>query len=149
MPMKNIYLIIIGIFLIQSSLFSQNNLEEKKDSIADFLIRGLWIEYEQQKQWSYDKDTIITYTADEYSKYYSANPIELDSIEVVYLMEDNYARKTADFFEEKTKIKRKSIHKAQSLIPILGKDIIEEWTLWYNRNKKKISLTTLRELCKH
>ena len=147
--MKSIYIIIIGIILIQTPMFAQDNTELKKDSIMNFLIRGLWIEYEQQKQWSSDNDTIIKYTADEYANYYTSNPIELDSLETVYVMEDNYARKTADFFEEKTNIKRNNIHKAQRLIPILDKTVIQKWNQWYNRNKLKVNLVQLIKIIKH
>jgi len=146
---KKTYLTIIGFVLIQSLVYSQNNNESKKDSIMNFLFRGLWIEYEQQKHWSSEKDTIINFTSDEYEKYYSAKSTELDSLGTIFIMEDNYARRTAAFLEKRTKLKRKQIHKAQNLIPILDKEIIKKWNSWYLYNKMNVNLSELTELLKY
>lgn len=135
----------ITLILVSSTILSQNDDVSKKDSLAHFLIRGLWIQYEVEKGWSNNNDTIITYSPEEYSKYYRSEKIDENySTEI-----DIYARKTASWFEQKTKTKRRNIHRAQNLTQVLDKRIIEIWTTWYEKNKSKVKLKELEKINKH
>ncbi|SHI31386.1 hypothetical protein [Aquimarina spongiae] len=140
---ENLTLIIL--VLVSTVTFSQNDISSKKDSITEFLIRGLWIQYEVEKAWSNNNDTIITYSPEEYSQYYQSERVDENySIQI-----DIYARKTSSLFEKKTKITRRRIHRTQNLTPVLDKKIIEIWSAWYDRNKSKVSLKELEKITKH
>jgi hypothetical protein len=136
--------LLIYAIMVQNICFSQESTVHKKDSIMNFLIRGLWIQYEIEKQWNPNNDTLIKYTKEEHQIYYMARITDPDK-DSIFIMKDKYAELTAEFFERKTGMKRKEIHRSLNMIKVLDKDLIEEWINWYNYNKEN---TKLKELYK-
>lgn len=108
----------------------------------NFLIRGLWIQYENEKLWNPNTDTVIQFTADEEALYYNAIPLA-DSL---FSLEPKYAEKTATYFELKTGLKRSKVHKALNLIPVLDKRLIHNWTIWYRKNRNQVELKELERI---
>jgi hypothetical protein len=114
----------------------------------NFLVRGLWIQYEREKELNPNNDTIIQYSREEENKYYSAEMSVYNS-DTVYIMKDKYFQRTAEFFEKNTGTKRNSIHRATQMIPFLEKDQIIQWQKWYSKKRNQIKLEELEEIIMH
>jgi hypothetical protein len=142
------YSVFLFLIICQFSGYSQTTEDNKKDSIMNFLVRGLWIQYEREKELNPNNDTLIQYTREEEKKYYSAEISSFNS-DTFYLMNGNYVQKTLEFFEKKTGIKRKTIHRATQMIPFLDKDIIIQWQKWYSMKRNQINLDELNLIIMH
>jgi hypothetical protein len=110
-----------------------------EESTVDFLIRGLWIQYEIEKTWNPNNDTTINYSEKELLLYYDRIPLG-DSL---VSLQPKYDEKTSQWFEQRTGRKRKVIHKAQTLIKLLDKKLIVDWTRWYQLNKSNADIAEL------
>jgi len=108
----------------------------------EFLVRGLWIEYEIEKGWNPNSDTSIFYSNEELLKYYASKPID-DSL---FTNEPKYFEETAKFFESKTGLIRSKTHYELHLISVLDKQLIKNWTAWYQQNRKRIKLKELKRI---
>lgn len=108
----------------------------------NFLIRGLWIQYEIEKEWNPNTDTTINFSRSEEQLYYQGRDLG-DSL---LSMEPKYSYKTSAYFEQRTGQTRRKIHLVQTLISVLDKQLILAWTDWYQRNKEKVNLKDLESI---
>jgi hypothetical protein len=141
---KLLFLILTNLLM---STIAKGQMENEKDSICNFLVRGLWIQYEIEKNWNPNNDTTILYSSEAEEIYYKKQLATIgdNTEDSIYLSIPRYAEETAIIFERKTKLEREfapNSHYGR----VLSKNLIEQWTKYYLKNRRKFRIGELQKI---